>query len=240
MKASGARLAPRGGRRARHAGRRARARCRRTVRRRLGPDPPRRAGRGAGQPPRALGHRARRAVAGGRRWLLGALARRGDLGAAAGAFALVGGTGAWYAFTVWSEGRASLGYAVPVSIGWAAAAALAGAIFGAAGALWRSRRQRRRAGARRGDGRGAADRRGGAARDDWDGRAARVVLTAELIVGLVLPFVLVAPPAPRAAAVPRADRGAVGRRRGRRGRRARRTAPRRLGRAVTATGTPGR
>ncbi|HET6548351.1 MAG TPA: DUF6518 family protein [Solirubrobacter sp.] len=130
-------------------------------------------------------------------WLLGVLSRRTGLGAAAGAFALVGGTGAWYAFTVWSEGRASLGYAVPVSIGWAAAAAVAGAVFGAGGALWRS-------------GRGDGARALGAAmlaapligeavllETVWDGRAARVVLTVELLIGLVLPFVLVRRP-PRA------------------------------------------
>jgi len=130
-------------------------------------------------------------------WLLGALARRGDLGAAAGAFALVGGTGAWYAFTVWSEGRASLGYAVPVSIGWAAAAAVAGAIFGGAGALWRS--GRRDAARALGAAMLAAPLIGEAVLLEtiWDGRAARVVLTAELVLGLVLPFVLVRRP-PRA------------------------------------------
>lgn len=130
-------------------------------------------------------------------WLLGALARRPRLGAAAGAVALVGGTAAWYAFTVWSEGRASLGYAVPVSIGWAAAAAVAGAVFGAGGALWRSGRSD---GARAlGAAMLAAPLIGEAVLLEtiWDGRAARVVLTAELLIGLAVPFVLVRRP-PRA------------------------------------------
>jgi hypothetical protein len=123
-------------------------------------------------------------------WALGALARRVDAGAIAGALALAGGTGAWYAFTVWELGRTALGYALPVSMAWAAAALVAGAAFGAAGALWRS---------------GETDlaRALGAAvlaacligeavllETTWGGRAARAVLTAELLVGLAVPVVL--------------------------------------------------
>lgn len=123
-------------------------------------------------------------------WGLGALARRIDAGAAAGALALAGGTAAWYAFSVWSGGRAALGYAVPVCIAWAAAALLAGAVFGAAGAMWRA-------------GAGDAARALGASvlaaaligeaillETIWDGRAARVVLTAELLAGLAAPVLL--------------------------------------------------
>ncbi len=123
-------------------------------------------------------------------WLLGALAGRVGLGAVAGALALAGGTGAWYAFTVWSVGRAALGYAVPVAMAWSVAALAAGAVFGGAGAVWRS---------------GGTDlaRAAGVAVlagcligeaillvTQWDGRAARAVLAAELTLGCALPFAL--------------------------------------------------
>jgi hypothetical protein len=123
-------------------------------------------------------------------WALGAVARRVDAGAVAGALALAGGTGAWYAFTVWQVGRGALGYALPVSMAWAMAAIVAGAVFGIAGALWRT---------------GSTDggRALGAAvlaacfigeavllATIWNGRAARVVLSAELLFGLALPFLL--------------------------------------------------
>jgi hypothetical protein len=123
-------------------------------------------------------------------WALGALARRPVGGATAGAVALTGGTAAWYALTVVTRGRASLDYALPVSIAWGAAALAAGAVFGAAGALWRS-------------GRSDAVRALGAAvlagclagealllQTQWTGRPARAVLTAELLAGVVLPALL--------------------------------------------------
>jgi hypothetical protein len=123
-------------------------------------------------------------------WGLGALTRDAAAGTVAGALALAGGTGAWYALTVVTNGRAALGYAVPVSIAWGAAALAAGALFGAAGALWRS-------------GRTDAARALGTAilagsfvgeavllQAQWDGRAARAVLTAELLAGLVAPALL--------------------------------------------------
>ncbi len=123
-------------------------------------------------------------------WVLGAVARVPWLGALAGAVALVGGTGAWYAFTVWQLGRGALDYAVPVAFGWSLASIAAGVVFGGAGALWRS-----------------ADRDGlralGAAvlagsfigeaielATIWDGRAARAVLAAEFLLGAVLAVVL--------------------------------------------------
>jgi uncharacterized protein DUF6518 len=123
-------------------------------------------------------------------WVLGAIARRPALGAVAGGLALAGGTGAWYAFTVWQLGRTALGYALPVSMAWAVAALAAGAVFGAAGALWRSgdRDEVRALGVAV----LAACFLGEAVllMTTWDGRAARFVLTVELLVGVALPFVL--------------------------------------------------
>lgn len=123
-------------------------------------------------------------------WVLGAIARRPLLGAAAGAVALVGGTGAWYAFTVWQLGRSALDYAVPVAFGWGLASLAAGMVFGGAGALWRSaRRDSLRA-------LGAAILAGSFIGEAielatiWDGRAARVVLAVELLLGAVLAVVL--------------------------------------------------
>jgi hypothetical protein len=125
-------------------------------------------------------------------WILGALARRVVLGGLAGALALVGGTGAWYAFTLWQLGRGALGYTVPVGLAWGIAALGAGAVFGAAGAIWRS---------------GSTDlaRAVGVSilagcligeamllLTQWDGRAARAVLAAELLAGLALPLLLLA------------------------------------------------
>lgn len=123
-------------------------------------------------------------------WVLGTLARSLWGGALTGAAALVGGTAAWYAVTVYRQGYDAVDYAVSMSIGWASAAVVAGAVFGAAGTLWR---------------RGPSDvaRAVGAAVlagaligesvllvTQWDGRAARVVLTVELLAGIVLPALL--------------------------------------------------
>jgi len=123
-------------------------------------------------------------------WVLGAVARVPWLGALAGAAALVGGTGAWYAFTVWQLGRGALDYAVPVAFGWSLAAVAAGAVFGGAGALWRSAsRDWLRA-------LGAAILAGSFIGEAielatiWDGRAARAVLALEFLLGLALAVVL--------------------------------------------------
>jgi hypothetical protein len=123
-------------------------------------------------------------------WVLGAVARVPWLGALAGAVALVGGTGAWYAFTVWQVGRGALDYAVPVAFGWSLASIAAGVVFGGAGALWRSsQRDSLRA-------LGAAILAGSFIGEAielvtiWDGRAARVVLAAEFVLGAILAIVL--------------------------------------------------
>lgn len=119
-------------------------------------------------------------------WLLGAFARRPVLGAIAGALALAGGTGAWYAFTLWQVGRAALDYTVPVALGWGLAAVAAGVVFGGAGAVWRS------APSTLAHALGAAVLAGSFIGEAillatiWDGRAARVVVAGELVLGLVL------------------------------------------------------
>jgi hypothetical protein len=123
-------------------------------------------------------------------WVLGALARVPWLGALAGAVALVGGTGAWYAFTVWQMGRGALDYAVPVAFGWSLASIAAGVVFGGAGALWRSARSdwTRAFGASvlAGSFIGEAIELA----TIWDGRAARAVLTVEFVLGAALTVVL--------------------------------------------------
>jgi hypothetical protein len=123
-------------------------------------------------------------------WVLGAVARHPLLGALAGAVALVGGTGAWYAFTVWHIGRHALDYALPVAFGWSLAAIAAGVVFGGAGALWRSAdRDWLRA-------LGASILAGSFIGEAielatiWDGRAARAVLAVEFLLGLALVVVL--------------------------------------------------
>lgn len=123
-------------------------------------------------------------------WILGAVARHPLLGALAGAVALVGGTGAWYAFTVWQLGRGALHYAVPVAFGWSLASIAAGVVFGGAGALWRSAdRDSMRA-------LGAAILAGSFIGEAielatiWDGRAARAVLAVEFLLGIALTVVL--------------------------------------------------
>jgi DHA1 family inner membrane transport protein len=125
-------------------------------------------------------------------WILGAISRRVVLGAMAGALALVGGTGAWYAFTLWQVGRAALDYTVPVAFAWGIAALGAGAVFGAAGAIWRS------GGTDLTRALGVSILAGCLIGEailllaQWDGRAARAVLAAELFAGLALPVLLLA------------------------------------------------
>jgi hypothetical protein len=77
-------------------------------------------------------------------WLLlafvaGVTARRPWRGSLAGAVVLVVATGAYYAVIVGHYGREVADYAAAMLVGWGAAAAAAGALFGYAGALWRTR-----------------------------------------------------------------------------------------------------
>lgn len=123
-------------------------------------------------------------------WAMGALARRPVPAAAVGALVLAGGTGAWYALTVWTHGRAGLSYALPVWFWWTIAAVAAGAAFGVAGALWRSGPS----GFARAFGvavlSGALIGEAMLLQFLWDGRAARAVLTVELLAGIVAPALL--------------------------------------------------
>jgi hypothetical protein len=118
-------------------------------------------------------------------WTIGTLAGSRRRGALGGAAALALGTGAWYLLTVAAGGRAAVAYAVPVAAAWAAVALGAGALFGLAGAAWRDGGRRVRAAA-------IAALAGALAGEalllagQWSGRAAALVLTTELSVGLGL------------------------------------------------------
>lgn len=133
-------------------------------------------------------------------WLVTAFAAGallGDrlLGALAGAVALVAGTLAYYGLRVTFGGGGLLGQhglvlrGAPVVIGWCAAAAVGGAAFGLAGALWRR-------GGTVANVFGTALVSGALAGEallltqEWAGRGARLVLAAELALGATLPFVL--------------------------------------------------
>lgn len=83
-----------------------------------------------------------RATALGAPWLLaafatGALLRRPAPGALAGAVLLCGGTVSYYGVQLVLTGHVRALAAGVIAVGWAAAAALAGAEMGALGALWR-------------------------------------------------------------------------------------------------------
>jgi hypothetical protein len=118
-------------------------------------------------------------------WAVGALAGSRSRGALAGGVALALGTAAWYALTVAAGGRAAAGYAVPVATAWVPVAFGAGALFGLAGATWRDGGPAARAAA-------IAALAGALAGEalllagEWSGRAAELVLTAELAVAIGL------------------------------------------------------
>jgi hypothetical protein len=118
-------------------------------------------------------------------WSIGVLAGSRKRGALGGGAALALGTAAWYLLTVATGGRAAVAYAVPVAAAWAAVALGAGALFGLAGAAWRDGGRRVRAAA-------IAALAGALAGEalllagQWSGRAAALVLTTELGVGLGL------------------------------------------------------
>jgi Family of unknown function (DUF6518) len=118
-------------------------------------------------------------------WSIGALAGSRARGALGGGAALGLGTAAWYLLTVAAGGRAAVAYAVPVAAAWAAVALGAGALFGLAGAAWRDGGRRVRAAA-------IAALAGALAGEalllagQWSGRAAALVLTTELSVGIGL------------------------------------------------------
>jgi hypothetical protein len=118
-------------------------------------------------------------------WSIGALAGSRARGALGGGSALALGTAAWYLLTVAAGGRAAVAYAVPVAAAWSVVALGAGALFGLAGAAWRDGGRRVRAAA-------IAALAGALAGEalllagEWSGRAAALVLTTELSVGIGL------------------------------------------------------
>jgi hypothetical protein len=112
-------------------------------------------------------------------WGMGALAGARRRGALAGAAALALGTLAWYVLTLAAEGGGATDYVLPVAAAWAVAASVAGALFGLAGAAWRDGGESVRAlsvAALAGALAGEALLLAG----EWSGRAAPVVLGAEL------------------------------------------------------------
>jgi hypothetical protein len=115
---------------------------------------------------------------------VGAVVRVRVVAVAAGAVALVIGTGAYYLLHL--RHGSPLGYVVPVALAWAVAAAAAGGLFAACGAAWRA-----------GGAAWAAVPAGALVGEavlllgGWGGRAAAFVLGAELAAGLLPPFVLV-------------------------------------------------
>jgi hypothetical protein len=118
-------------------------------------------------------------------WLVGTLASTRARGAAGAAAALGLGTAAWYFLTVLTGGRAGAAYAVPVATRWVVVALAAGAIFGLMGATWRDGGRVARAAS-------VATLAGALAGEalllagEWSGRAAQLVLTAELAVSVAL------------------------------------------------------
>jgi hypothetical protein len=107
------------------------------------------------------------------------------LGAAGGAAALVLGTGAWYLLSIVAaaSGWAAVSYAVPLAAAWGLVSLGAGALFGFAGGVWRD-------GNRAARGASVALLAGALAGEalllmtTWSGRAADLVLAAELAAGV--------------------------------------------------------
>jgi hypothetical protein len=118
---------------------------------------------------------------------VGALELDRRRGAAAAALALVTAVAVYY-LSLWRiEGLAGFAYAARMGVLWSLAAAAAGAIFGALGSAWR---------ARVGSTVAVALLSGAFAGEalllltTWHSQAAQVVLGAELVLGLALPFLL--------------------------------------------------
>jgi hypothetical protein len=127
-------------------------------------------------------------------FVAGALVGDRGRGALAGAVALVFGTLVYYANRVGFGAGAIDGISVPlrgapVVVGWCAAAAGGGALFGLLGAWWRR-------GSPLAEVAGTAVISGALVGEalllthEWSGRAAQLVLTAELAAGAGLPFLL--------------------------------------------------
>ena len=118
-------------------------------------------------------------------WAIGATAGSRKRGAAGGGAALALGTGGWYLLTVVHHGPAAVHYAALMTIGWGAVGAVAGALFGLAGAVWRD-------GAPRARSLSIATLAGALAGEslllmgEWTGRAAGAVLSAELSAAVIV------------------------------------------------------
>ena len=118
-------------------------------------------------------------------WAIGAAADTRARGAIGGAATLALGTGGWYLLTVLDGGRAAVHYAAPMTIAWGAVALVAGALFGLAGSAWRDGSPRARAVA-------IAVLAGALAGEslllmrEWTGRAAGLVLAAELAAAVIV------------------------------------------------------
>ena len=118
-------------------------------------------------------------------WAIGAAADTRARGVIGGAATLALGTGGWYFLTVMDGGRAAVHYAAPMTIAWGAVALVAGALFGLAGSAWRDGSARARAVA-------IAVLAGALAGEslllmhEWTGRAAGLVLAAELAAAVIV------------------------------------------------------
>jgi hypothetical protein len=118
-------------------------------------------------------------------WGLGAFAGSRWRGSLAGGAALALGTLIWYLLTVAAAGRAVAADVLPIAVGWATIACIAGAGFGLAGAAWRDGNRTVRAvsvavlaGALAGEAVLLAG--------EWSGRAAGAVLVAEFGAALLV------------------------------------------------------
>jgi hypothetical protein len=120
----------------------------------------------------------------------GALARDRAAAALAGAAALVIGTGTWYALHILVDHN--LRFNALVAIAWTPAAAISGAGFALAGAAWRRHRgEGLYAAAAAATLAGALIGEAVLLQREWAGRAAQLILVAELFVGLALPLLMV-------------------------------------------------
>ena len=110
-------------------------------------------------------------------------------GALAGGAALAIGTAVYYAVFHFVEQRIGLGYAVVVGGAWAAVGVGIGAVFGYAGAAWRAPGERwARVIATAALG-GALIGEAVLLMTRWDDPTAHAILTAELAIGALIPFV---------------------------------------------------
>jgi hypothetical protein len=121
-------------------------------------------------------------------FVVGAVVGDRRRGALAGGASLAIGTAVYYAVFHFVEHRIGIGYAIVVGTAWAAVGIGIGGVFGYAGAAWRARDRWARV--------VAAAALGGALIGEalllmtrWDDPTAQAILTAELVLGALIPFV---------------------------------------------------